>query len=753
MLTTALLSPTLALATVAAMPQPARAQTATVVPPVTVETEKPKPRPQRSRAATSRRAAPATPVPAAVAPSPAGPAGGAATASGPSVPVNTATISAAGAFSRALGTSDTASLIDLIPGGATWGAGGVSSLPAINGQGADRVQVAVNGMLLGPACPNEMNPPLSFVNPAQISNLKAYVGVSPVSVGGDYTAGKVVVETAAPQFAPTSALVTSATVSGFYRSINNSYGADANASIANADTAVTYAGGWVKASDYKAADGTKVKSTLYEMQNHALTIAKRTLDSQYTVQIGGQFIPYQGYVNQWMDMVYNRGLFANGKYEGRFDWGNLEATAFVHQTRHTMGFIEPDKTGNMPMDTRSLDTGYSVKAIIPVSQQDLLRVGNELNYNHLDDWWDPVPGSMMMSPNVFWNINDGRRARVGTFVEWERRWSRDWTTVIGLRNDIVAMNTGPVQGYNMMMYGADATAFNKLDRGRTDVNIDGSALLRYTPDDWSVYEVGVARKTRSPNLYERYTWSTNMMAMSMIGWFGDGNGYVGNVDLVPEKAHTASFTLGWHDLANKVWEVKVTPYYTYVQDYIDVDRCPVKAGSMTCSAMNQTTTNNFVYLQFANHDAWLAGVNLAGKVAVWDDLAYGRGVLRGTLGYVRGQRTDGINLYHVMPINGRIGLDHTLGGWTNSVEVQLVGTKNEVSEVRNELTTPGYALVNIRTGYQWKNVRIDAGIDNLFNKYYWLPLGGANLVNYDGAWGYSVLGPGRSFNSRLTVTF
>ena len=115
--------------------------------------------------------------------------------------------------------------------------------------------------------------------------------------------------------------------------------------------------------------------------------------------------------------------------------------------------------------------------------------------------------------------------------------------------------------------------------------------------------------------------------------------------------------MGWHDPANTVWELKVTPYYTYVQDYIDVDRCPVKAGSMsmTCSAMNQTTTNNFVYLQFANHDAWLAGVNIAGKVAVWDDLTYGRGVLRGTVGYVRGQRTDGIDLYHVMPINAQLG--------------------------------------------------------------------------------------------------
>jgi iron complex outermembrane receptor protein len=83
----------------------------------------------------------------------------------------------------------------------------------------------------------------------------------------------------------------------------------------------------------------------------------------------------------------------------------------------------------------------------------------------------------------------------------------------------------------------------------------------------------------------------------------------------------------------------------------------------------------------------------------------------------------------------------------------LVGSKDEVSQVRNELTTPSYALVNIRTGYQWQAVRVDAGIDNLFNKYYVLPLGGADLADYGKAYGYNVPGPGRSFNGRLTVTF
>jgi hypothetical protein len=36
------------------------------------------------------------------------------------------------------------------------------------------------------------------------------------------------------------------------------------------------------------------------------------------------------------------------------------------------------------------------------------------------------------------------------------------------------------------------------------------------------------------------------MAMTMTNWFGDGNGYVGNIDLKPEVAHTLSATADWH---------------------------------------------------------------------------------------------------------------------------------------------------------------------------------------------------------------
>ena len=82
------------------------------------------------------------------------------------------------------------------------------------------------------------------------------------------------------------------------------------------------------------------------------------------------------------------------------------------------------------------------------------------------------------------------------------------------------------------------------------------------------------------------------------------------------------------------------------------------------------------------------------------------------------------DLYHIKPFNLKAALIHQLGGWTNTVEVQWVADKDHVSKVRNEMHTPGYELVNLRTSYEWKHARLDLSLENALNRSYLLPLGG-----------------------------
>lgn len=674
---------------------------------------------------------------------------------GLAVPLTTTQIGQQEIQSKLPQTSDTAELLRDAPGVSIFKAGGVSGLPVINGLNDDRVKVLLNGMVVSSACGNHMNPPLSYADPSQIAYVEVLSGATPVSKGGDSLGGTAIVETLPPHFAGVGEGVhTAGSISGFYRSNGDGVGTAVTAHAASDSVSVNYAGAWTRSENYEDGHGNEVLSSEYEAQNHAVQLAVRNGGDLFIVQGGVQYIPYQGYVNQYMDMVENKAWFLNSRYVANFGWGKLDALAFYQNTKHEMGFLEDKQPGEMPMLTEGQDAGYSVKAEIPLSKRDLLRVGNEYHYQGLDDWWPPVAGSMMMEPDTYWNINDGTRQRLGTFIEWEHQWTHAWSTLLGARNDMVWMNAGDVAPYNtanpcipMGMMGCmdnpDAQAaidFNARDRSRADTNFDVTALARYAPSTSESYELGYARKTRSPNLYERYAWGRGEMAMSMIGWFGDLNGYVGDPDLNPEVAHTASFTAGWSSGARKDWQFKATPYYTYVEDYIGVR----KIG-------DSMMTPDVVYLQFANHDAELYGVNLSGRLLLADSSQFGRFALTGVAGYVHGENADtGVSLYHMMPWNGRLALTHALGGWTNSIEVYAVAGKHNVDTVRNEMETGGYALLNLATSYEWENVRVDLGVKNVLDTYFEDPLAGHY---YFASPRDNVPGEGRSFNAGLTLKF
>lgn len=693
-------------------------------------------------------------------------------------------------------TSDTASLLRDVPGVSLNTGGGVSGLPAIHGLADDRIRIKVDDMDLISACGNHMNPPLSYIDPSSVGSIKVYAGITPVSVGGDSIAGTIKVESATPQFASEGQpLLTKGELGGFYRSNGNALGGNASATIATEQLSISYKGSTVESGNYKAGGdfkpaglsyntsaqtpipssrylaGDEVGSSLYKATNHLIGIAARSANHLFDLKIGFQDIPYQGFPNQRMDMTGNESQHANLRYTGQYNWGTLQARLYHEHTRHKMNFLEDkayyyaNNAQGMPMDTEGKNTGAVLKADIALNERDLLRVGGEYQRYRFDDWWVPS-GTGGMSPNTFWSINNGERDRYALFGEWEAAWSPQWLSLFGVRNETVKMDSGPVAGYNAN-YNGDANAFNAKDRSKTDNNWDLTALARYTASQTQTYEFGYARKTRSPNLYERFAWSTGGMAMNMINMVGDGNGYVGNVDLKPEVAHTISATADWHDAERKEWGFKVTPYYTYVEDYINARRCATSdsnwAGQPCTVAANQTRTNNFVFLKYANQDARLYGLDVSGYFPLAKTAGFGTFTASGMLNYVRGKTASGKDddLYNIMPLNTKLAVAHRLGNWNSTAEVVIVDGKKDVAQERNELKTPGYGLFNLRTSYTWKQVRFDLGVDNVFDRLYYHPLGGAYVgqgttmppLHANSPYGISVPGMGRSIYAGMNLKF
>jgi iron complex outermembrane receptor protein len=714
-------------------------------------------------------------------------------------------VDAASIQSMRSATSDTASLLRDVPGVSLYGAGGVSSLPAIHGLADDRLRIKVDGMDLIASCPNHMNPALSYIDPTNIGSMKVYAGLSPVSVGGDSIGGSIVVDTPAPVFArPGEGSLFTGEVGAFYRSNGNAYGGNLSATYATESLNISYTGATAKSDNYDAGGDFKnytftgraghtlsrdeVGSTAYETRNHTLGFAFKGGNHLFEAKFGYQDMPYQLYPNQRMDMLDNEQNRLNLRYLGQFDWGKLEARAYHEKVDHFMDFGDdkrywyaPGASGllngvpcspigapcaaGMPMYTEGKTTGASVKADIALTQQDLLRVGGEYQSYRLDDWW-PASGAGMW-PGTFWNINDGQRDRTALFGEWEKRINPQWQTLAGLRYERVEMDTGDVRGYNPNTNGVapnfnyqkrDGDAFNAADHSKVDNNWDMTALAKYTPSPTQDIEFGFAHKTRSPNVYERYSWSTWQMAALMNNFVGDGNGYFGDPDLDPEKADTLSATFDWH-AADRGWEFKATPYYTHVTDYIDA----IQWNAGTNAPSTAPVTNGFSVLRYTNQSARLYGIDLSGKMPL-GQTSVGAFGLKGLLNYTNGKNTDtDDDLYNIMPLNAKLTLTHQYGGWDNGVELVMVKGKNDGSNVRNEIDTSGYSLTNLRGSYSWKQTRIDFGVENLFDKHYYLPQGGAYtgqgttmtnpaLPNYP-QWGTAVPGMGRSIYAGVNYKF
>jgi iron complex outermembrane receptor protein len=724
-------------------------------------------------------------------------------------------------------TSDTASMLTGIPGVATYGAGGVSSLPVVRGLADDRLRTKVDGMDLIAACPNHMNSPLSYVDPSAVESVDLYAGVTPVSVGGDSIGGSIVVRSAAPAFAESGGRLVQGQAGAFYRSNGDSFGGNLSGTYATDSMSLNYTGAYAQADNYKAGGDFKdyeftgrvghtlgldeVGSSAYVATNQSVSFAWKNEGNLLDLSYGRQHIPFENYPNQRMDMTDNLSDQINLAYTGKQGWGTLKARAYYEHTQHEMDFGDdkrfwygPGKppTGSggdaavngtpcspisgvtmvkgsrvgcaagMPMYTDGTNTGVNLSADIPLADRDLLRLGAEYQSYSLDDWW--TPSGAMMWPYTFWNINDGERDRYAAFGEWETHKDR-WTHILGVRLESVAMDAGPVRGYNSNSYPGtgtkipaadmtnqirDAALFNAQDRGKTDLNWDLSWLARFTPSETQTYEIGLGQKTRSPNLYERYTWSTWQMAAFMNNFVGDGNGYVGNLDLDPEVAGTLSLTADWHDASGDSWGVKVTPYYTYVQDYIDA----VQWDSAKNAPRVAPVVDDFTILKYFNQTAVLYGLDLSAHYLVAHGTGLGDFILRGVASYTRGENEDtGDNLYNIMPLNGRLALTQEMGPWRNTLEGEFVAGKEDISQVRNEMETAGYGLAHLRSRYEKKNWSLEVGVENLFDRFYEHPLGGAYVgqgttmtippVPNQPQWGTPVPGPGRSFYAGLSLKF
>ena len=609
-------------------------------------------------------------------------------------------------------TADTASLLNQVAGSSVVRNGPLTGIAELRGLMGDNVNVQVNGMTLTPACPNHMDPPLHYITPQTLGTLTVYPGIAPVSVGGDHIGGAIVAESAPPQFGTGSGLSMHGRVNASADSSNRGSSLLLGATAANDRISLGYTGQWLNGGNLRWPGGT-VADTGYHALNHDLSLGlKLPADGLLQLDASQHHTRNAGTPALPMDMVDDKADSYSARYTGKLGAGTVAVKAYHHRIDHLMDnySLRPVMRGGMAMQApaTSTDQGAAVDYTLP-DGANTWRTGLSWHGNDFQAYSLAASGNPMSKRD---NITPATRRHLGAYGEWERAWTPQWDTRLGLRADQIKTDAAPVTALGMTpnaMSLADQARFNSAQRAFTDNNWDVVLQTRFKAAEHLTYTAGIARKMQSPSLLQRYLWSPANASAGMA----DGRTYLGNLALKPQVADTIDLGADWRGSG---WRVAPSVYYSRVHDYIQGTPIARKDAA------------GLPVLQYNNVQAELYGFDMNWALAV----GLPQGVsLDGVVSYVRGKRTDvADNLYRIAPLRATTNLRYATGPWSANLQWVLAAKQTEVSAYNGEKPTGGWGVLNLHGTWQASSaLQLTAGLNNLFDKNYADALSGVNRVS------------------------
>lgn len=597
------------------------------------------------------------------------------------------------------GVIDAASILNNTSGAAIIHNGLQTGIVQLNGLSQDRVKIRIDGMEITPGCPNHMDPPMHYVNSQNIDKIAIAAGITSVVSGGDSIGGTVTINTIAPQFSSGKMEISNhlnakyfGATEGHDVSLSTNIGFEKMAFRINANTN--------KGDDLKYSGGVAAL-TRYEANKIGLDSEFQIGDTQWGFGIANQWSRDVGTPALGMDMAIDDAQSVKLGFIRDLDIGRISGRLFSHKIDHIMDnySLRTATPANMKMraPAESDDLGFALGLSMSVGSANL-KIGADGHYNKFDVYQESI--STGMKRDMF---NEGKRDRTGVYAEYDNKIGEKLRFVIGARFETLETDMGQIQYVMMMTENASKDAFNAANKFRRDYNFDFTLASSYALSQNLKFEIGLAQKTRSPSLVERYLWSPS----STYG-LADGRNYLGNLDLKPEISRQIALSskMRFGDL-----QIEPTLYFNRIDDYIQ--------GVAVSNAPNAT-------LQFSNIDAEIYGLNADFDYKISDSMS-----IFGNLSYARGEdKTHGDNLYRIAPLRGAIGIEFTAFGFDNLFEIRGSAKQDKTAMYNNELATDGWAIANLKSRYKFNdNIGISFGVENLFDEYYAEHLSGINRVN------------------------
>ena len=272
----------------------------------------------------------------------------------------------------------------------------------------------------------------------------------------------------------------------------------------------------------------------------------------------------------------------------------------------------------------------------------------------------------------------------------------------GARYDYASTSIG-VPGYSTDLY---YRYYGNRNTSATDRYGSGNVSLSYAAIPSLTLFAGIGSNGRIPDAEERFFARAGSSGMSGMTGMMQENGTVGDPDL-----HYSRNTEGDIGAALEFGPLRVRAslFYSNVRNFIMIG----EEAAMMSTPVLATTYNNVQARVYGGETSYnlklMRCLSLAGNVSE-------------SIGVHDPAPHDGIyntNVPEMPPLRGTLALRYVERRMFAEVGALAADRQNRVDTDLMETPTPGYAILNMKLGATYRGFRVNFGIDNLLNRFYY----------------------------------
>ncbi|OKR51987.1 TonB-dependent copper receptor [Pseudomonas aeruginosa] len=628
--------------------------------------------------------------------------------------------------------SDGADYLKTIPGFAVIRNGGSNGDPVLRGMFGSRLNILTNGGMMLGACPNRMDAPTSYISPETYDKLTVIKGPQTVLWGPGASAGTILFEREPERFGELGSRVNASLLAGS----NGRFDKVLDAAAGNRLGYLRFTGNHAQADDYEDGAGNTVPSR-WKKWNGDVAVGW-TPDEDTLIELtAGKGDGEARYAGRGMD----GSQFKRESLGLRFVKSNIsdvlekvEAQVYYNYADHIMDNFRlrtPDPSGMMPMPMASQVDRRTLGGRLAATWRwdDFKLVGgvdamrNEhrargSSYDMMTDYYTDADQFPWSKDAVFHNY--------GAFGELTWFAAERDRLIGGLRLDRAS-----VKDYRQTLKsGHMGHAMANPTAGDTRADTLPSGFVRYEhdlADSPTTLYAGLGHAERFPDYWELFSPKRGP------------NGSVNAFDKIkPEKTTQLDFGLQYNGDKLQAW---ASGYVGVVQDFILFSYREGMMGSST---------------QATNVDARIMGGELGASYQLT-----GNWKTDASLAYAWGKNSsDGRALPQIPPLEARFGLTYEEGDWSAGSLWRVVAPQNRIARDQGNVVgkdfdkSAGFGVFSLNGAYRvTRNVKLSAGVDNLFDKDYTEHLNKAGDAGFGFSANETVPEPGRTFWTKVDFSF